>query len=126
MTPKAGIVVDAMRDDPIVIALVGSAGEGDQTAWNQIVERFAPLVWSICRRHRLSEAHSHDVGQNVWLRLVEHLPSLREAAALPGWLTTTTRRACLRAQRGSWEWERQLSESDDIPADEESRRSTGC
>ncbi len=41
------------------------------------------------------------MGQNVWLRLVEHLPSLREAAALPGWLTTTTRPACLRAQRGS-------------------------
>ncbi len=34
-----------MRDDPIVMALVGSAREGDQTAWNQIVERFAPLVW---------------------------------------------------------------------------------
>jgi len=90
-----------MRDDPVVIALVGRARDGDQTAWDQIVERFAPLAWSICRRHRLSDADANDVGQNVWLRLVEHLPSLREAAALPGWLTTTTRRACLRAQRGS-------------------------
>jgi DNA-directed RNA polymerase specialized sigma24 family protein len=115
-----------MRDDPIVIALVGSARERDQTAWNQIVERFAPLVSSICRRHRLSEADSHDVEQNVWLRLVAHLPSLREAAALPGWLTTTTGRECLRAQRGSWERGPQLSESDDIPADEESTQSTGC
>jgi RNA polymerase sigma factor (sigma-70 family) len=109
-----------MRDDPVVIALVGRARDSDQTAWNQIVERFAPPVWSICRRYRLSDADSNDVGQNVSLRLVEHLPSLREAAALSGWLTTTTRRECLRAQRGSWDREREPAESTaDIPADEE-------
>jgi len=71
-----------MRDDPTVIALVVRATEGEQTAWDEIVERFAPLVWSICRRFRLSEADTYDVGQNVWLRLVEYLPSLREPAAL--------------------------------------------
>ncbi len=109
-----------MRDDPIVIALVGRARDGDQSAWDQIVERFAPLVWSICRRFRLSEADAHDVGQNVWLRLVEYLPSLREAAALPGWLATTTRRECLRVQRGVWERDRQLMEPTfDLPADDE-------
>ena len=109
-----------MRDDPVVIALVERAREGDQTAWDQIVERFAPLVWSICRRFRFSEADSHDVGQNVWLRLVEYLPSLREAAALPGWLSTTTRRECLRVQRGTWQRDRQLMEPTiDLPADDE-------
>ena len=91
-----------MRDDPTVIALVARATEGEQTAWDEIVERFAPLVWSICRRFRLSEADTYDVGQNVWLRLVEYLPSLREPAALPGWLATTTRRECLRVQRSGW------------------------
>ena len=109
-----------MRDDPIVIALVGRARDGDQAAWDQIVERFAPLVWSICRRFRLSDVDSHDVAQSVWLRLVEYLPALREPAALPGWLATTTRRECMRVQRGSWERERQLTEPElNLPADEE-------
>jgi len=109
-----------MRDDPIVIALVVRATEGEQAAWDEIVERFAPLVWSICRRFRLSDADAHDVGQNVWLRLVEYLPSLREPAALPGWLATTTRRECLRVQRVSWQHEKQLGQPDiDLPADEE-------
>jgi DNA-directed RNA polymerase specialized sigma24 family protein len=36
------------------------------------------------------------VGQNVWLLLVEQLGKLREPAALPGWLATTTARECLR------------------------------
>lgn len=109
-----------MRDDPVVIALVTRARDGDQTAWDQIVERFAPLVWSICRRFRMSDTDAHDVGQNVWLRLVEYLPTLREAAALPGWLATTTRRECLRVQRGAKLREHQIEPAIELPADEES------
>jgi RNA polymerase sigma factor (sigma-70 family) len=109
-----------MRDDPVVIALVARASQGEQSAWDEIVERFAPLVWSICRRFRLSEVDAHDVGQNVWLRLVEYLPSLREPAALPGWLATTTRRECIRVQRVSWQNDKQLAQEEfDLPADEE-------
>lgn len=77
-------------------ALVASAREGDQSAWNAIVERFLPLVCALVRRHRLSEADGDDVCQTVWLRLVEHLDDLREPAALPGWISTTTRNECLR------------------------------
>ena len=88
-----------MRDDPTVTALVTRADEGDQSAWDEIVERYAPLVWSICRRYRLDRADTDDVAQNVWLRLVEQLSALREPAALPGWLATTTQRECLRVLR---------------------------
>ncbi|WP_196425946.1 RNA polymerase sigma factor [Amycolatopsis camponoti] len=35
----------------------------------------------------------------MWLRLVEGLPSVREPAALPGWVATVTRRECLRFLR---------------------------
>lgn len=86
-----------MRDDPSVIALVERAVNSDQTAWNDIVERYAPLVWSVCARYRLNDQDIEDVGQTVWLLLVEHLRALREPAALPGWLATTTHRECQRA-----------------------------
>jgi RNA polymerase sigma factor (sigma-70 family) len=86
-----------MRDDPSVIALVERAVNSDQNAWNDIVERYAPLVWSICTRYRLNDQDIEDVGQTVWLLLVEHLGELREPAALPGWLATTTHRECQRA-----------------------------
>jgi RNA polymerase sigma factor (sigma-70 family) len=89
-----------VRDDPDVVELVRRATDGDGSAWNDLVERYAPLVWSICRRYRLGDADAADVGQNVWLRLVEHLSTIRQPAALPGWLATTTRRECLRVLRG--------------------------
>jgi RNA polymerase sigma factor (sigma-70 family) len=90
-----------MRDDPSVAALVARVGEGDQAAWNELVERYSPLVWSICLQYQLNRQDIDDVGQNVWLLLVEHIGSLREAAALPGWLATTTRHEALRVLRTS-------------------------
>jgi RNA polymerase sigma factor (sigma-70 family) len=85
-----------MRDDPSVIALVDRAARSDQDAWNEIVDRYAPLVWGICARFQLSGQDREDVGQSVWLLLVEQLGKLREPAALPGWLATTAYRECLR------------------------------
>jgi RNA polymerase sigma factor (sigma-70 family) len=88
-----------MRDDPQVTDLVTRASNGDRQAWDALVERYAPLIWSICRRYRLGGADAEDVNQAVWLHLVEHLDNLRDPAALPGWLATTTRRECCRVLR---------------------------
>ncbi|MGD0242473.1 MAG: sigma-70 family RNA polymerase sigma factor [Streptosporangiaceae bacterium] len=85
-----------MRDDPRVVTLVTRASGGDPDAWHEIVERYASLVYTICARYRLSNHDIEDVGQSVWLLLVEQLGKLREPAALPGWLATTTARECLR------------------------------
>src|SRR5215469_6781391 len=85
-----------MRDDSVVAILVTRARHGDQQAWDALVERYAPLVWSICRRYRLSRTDTDDVGQTVWLRLVDQLDQVRDPAALPGWIATTTGRECSR------------------------------
>jgi RNA polymerase sigma factor (sigma-70 family) len=90
-----------MRDDPTVVSLVAGAANGDQAAWDEIVERYSPLVWAICLRHQLDRQTVDDIGQSVWLLLVENITRLREPAALPGWIATTTRRECLRALRAT-------------------------
>jgi RNA polymerase sigma factor (sigma-70 family) len=88
-------------DEPPVADLVARAKDGDQQAWDTLVDRYAPLVWSICRRYRLSRADADDVGQDVWLQLVAHLDAIRDPAALPGWLATTTARQSARAARAA-------------------------
>jgi RNA polymerase sigma factor (sigma-70 family) len=93
----------AVHAGPVVIDLVTRARSGERRSWDALVERYAPLIWSICRRYRLSRADAEDVGQSVWLRLVDELDKLHDPAALPGWLATTTRRECwrvLHATRG--------------------------
>jgi RNA polymerase sigma factor (sigma-70 family) len=93
LEPSGPVTTDA---DLLVSDLVARARSGDGHAWDALVERYAPLIWSICRRHRLGRADADDVGQSVWLRLVDQLDRVREPAALPGWLATTTRRECVR------------------------------
>lgn len=80
-------------------ATVRRAAEGDQEAWQQIVEQYSALVWSVARRHRLGEAATADAVQTTWLALVEHLSSIRDPCALPGWLATTARHASLQVLR---------------------------
>jgi RNA polymerase sigma factor (sigma-70 family) len=87
--------------DSVVIDLVICARDGDVQAWEALVERYAPLIWSICRKYRLGRADADDVEQSVWLRLVEQLDNIREPTALPGWLATTTRRECGRLVRAA-------------------------
>jgi RNA polymerase sigma factor (sigma-70 family) len=85
---------------PSPSVLVSQAAAGHRNAWNEIVERYAPLIWSICRRHGLGSADASDVAQAVWLHLVDQLDHLRDPGALPGWLAATTIRECLRRLTG--------------------------
>jgi RNA polymerase sigma factor (sigma-70 family) len=128
--PAEATRIDALAtdadDDPAVTALVAHAVQGDPVAWNEIVERYAPLVWSICGRFQLSARDREDVAQNVWLLLVEQLGKLRQPAALPGWLATTTRRECLRVVTAARKSEppqtkldEELRSADDMGIDEE-------
>ena len=92
-----------MRDDPCVTDLVMRARKGNQQAWEALVERYAPLIWSICRHYRLDRSDAEDVAQSIWLQFVNHLGAIRDPAAVPGWLTTVTKRECgrvVRAARG--------------------------
>ena len=85
-----------MGDTPEVGRLVRASADGDQAAWNELVRRFAHPVMAVIRSYRLAPADAEDVYQTVWLKLVEHLDSLRDPEALPGWLRSTTMHECIR------------------------------
>jgi DNA-directed RNA polymerase specialized sigma24 family protein len=87
---------DPARGDPVVIDLASRARQGEQQAWDALVERYCPLIWSICRRHRLSDADAEDVVQSAWLKLAQQLDRIHDPAALPGWLLAVERHAALR------------------------------
>ena len=40
-----------MRDYPPVTDTVTRARNGNKQAWDEIVERYAPPIWSICRHY---------------------------------------------------------------------------
>lgn len=83
-----------MQDSTAIRVLVHHAMSGDEVAWRHIVRSYAPLLAAVCRRHGLSGMDLEDIAGQVWLHLVSHIGRLREPAALPGWLKTTTGREC--------------------------------
>ncbi|GGW47910.1 RNA polymerase sigma factor [Streptomyces lucensis JCM 4490] len=81
-------------------ALVRSAGDGDAAAWKALVEGMSPLVWSVVRAYRLSDADGHEVYQTVWFRFAQHLARIREPDKAASWLASTARHECLKVLRG--------------------------
>ena len=81
-------------------ALVQTAVDGDAAAWKALVEGLSPLVWSVVRAHRLSDADGHEVYQTVWFRFAQHLGRIREPDKAGSWLASTARNECLKVIRG--------------------------
>jgi RNA polymerase sigma factor (sigma-70 family) len=79
--------------------LIGAARKGDETAWEEIVERYQSLINAISRRHRLAPSDAHDVSQHVWMQLVDHVDKLRDPRALPGWIAATATHRCYEISR---------------------------
>lgn len=64
---------------------------GDETAWDELVDRYQRLIATIPRRAGLSEEQTADVFQEVFLTLFEKLDEIREPGRLRSWLVTTAK-----------------------------------
>ncbi|MGW5615991.1 RNA polymerase sigma factor [Streptomyces sp. NPDC003877] len=82
-------------------ALVQAAADGDAAAWKTLVEGLSPLVWSVVRAHRLSDADAHEVYQTAWFRFAQHLGRIREPDKAGAWLASTARHECLKVIRSA-------------------------
>ncbi|MFF6875873.1 MULTISPECIES: sigma-70 family RNA polymerase sigma factor [unclassified Streptomyces] len=82
-------------------ALVQAAADGDAAAWKSLVEGLSPLVWSVVRAHRLSDADAHEVYQTAWFRFAQHLGRIREPGKAGAWLASTARHECLKVIRSA-------------------------
>lgn len=79
-----------------VARLVRQAGSGDHKAWEQLVERYGRLIWSITRDFKLRESDAADVFQTTWMRLIEHVHRIQHPERVGSWLAATARNECLR------------------------------
>jgi RNA polymerase sigma factor (sigma-70 family) len=70
-------------------------------AFAELVERYAPLVWGVCRRIVPREADCEDAFQATFLALVRKAGSLDWRRPLGGWLHTVAVRVAHRARSRS-------------------------
>jgi RNA polymerase sigma factor (sigma-70 family) len=70
----------------------------DAAAFEELLERYAPLVWGVCRRIVPAEADGEDAFQAVFLALVRHAGRLEGCRSLGGWLYTVAVHAARKAR----------------------------
>jgi RNA polymerase sigma factor (sigma-70 family) len=99
---------------PTDSALVKRCLRGDQEAWAALLERYKRLIFSVPLRNGLNRDEAADVFQSVCLDLLNGLPQLRAAKALPKWLMQASYHHTLRYLR------QQRSTVGPIPAQEAS------
>ena len=83
-------------DTKDIVAAVGRAADGDIEAWNQLIDQYGRLIWSITVRFKLSESDAADVVQTTWMRLIEHIDRIEQPDRVGSWLAATARNECLR------------------------------
>jgi RNA polymerase sigma factor (sigma-70 family) len=86
--------------DAELVAAVRAATAGDGRAVAALVARFDRALRATARSYGLASWDVDDVLQQTWMQFLEHGRTLREPAAVKGWLITTTRRHCLRMLQG--------------------------
>lgn len=88
---RVAAVVHEQRSSPeqALASLVAAALDGEQAAWDALVERLHRVVWKAVNMMTTDADVRDDAFAATWLRLAERLDGIREPEKLPGWLTTT-------------------------------------
>ena len=71
--------------------LIIACQRGDEAAWNELVNRYQRLIFTVPRRAGLSEAQSADILQEVFLTLFEKLDEIEQPEKIRSWFVTTAK-----------------------------------
>jgi RNA polymerase sigma factor (sigma-70 family) len=77
--------------------LILACRRGDSAAWEQLVDRYERLVYSIPLNWGLSRDDAADVAQHCFIALMDALDAFTPDVRLGGWLATVARRQTWRA-----------------------------
>src|SRR5438067_579163 len=92
-----GATPAAPDDDRRLLAAV--AAGTDDAAFAALLDRYGPLVWSVCRRLLACPQDAEDAFQATFLVLARQAGSVRNPENLAAWLYGVAYRVALKARR---------------------------
>lgn len=99
---KSTILIEQVRrrlraDQTDAQLLDAFVDKNDQSAFTSLVERYGPLVWSVCRRQLNDDHAADDATQATFLALMKQASRIRPPA-LAAWLACVARRVARKAR----------------------------
>ena len=80
--------------------LIRRCRDGDQAAWESLVDRYQRLIFTIPRRAGLSDEQATDVFQEVFLTLFEKIDAIEQPERIRSWIVTTAKYKTWAVVRG--------------------------
>lgn len=75
--------------------------QGDQAAWDELVDRFQRLIYAIPRRAGLSIEQCDDVFQEVFVTLFEKIDEIQQPDRIRSWIVTAAKFKTWAVVRGT-------------------------
>jgi len=72
-------------------ALVRACRRGDAPAWDEVLDRYGRLIWSVALRLGARSDEAEEIFQRTWVAIVEGIHQLRDPDRLASWVAGTTR-----------------------------------
>jgi RNA polymerase sigma factor (sigma-70 family) len=71
--------------------LARACQQGQPEAWDELLRRYARLIWSVAIRLGASEPEAEEVFQRTWVALIEGIHDLRQPDRVASWVAGTAR-----------------------------------
>ena len=85
-------LADDQHQPPTDADLLRACRTGDATAWEQLLDRYERLVYSIARNTGLSPEDAADITQLTFTYLLQSLDGMSDEGSLRAWLATVAKR----------------------------------
>lgn len=92
----SGMIISPLSDDELILA----CRQGDDMAWESLLNRYERLPYSVALRYGLSAEDAADITQLTFTILLQNLDQLRPDTRLGAWLVTVAKRHIWRLLSG--------------------------
>lgn len=96
------------------LELATHAAAGETLARRVLLDRYLPVIYSVCLRSGLSQPDAQDLAQECVIKLLRALPQYRGDAKLSTWIYTLCKRAVADYYRASVRREETVDWSDPV------------
>lgn len=79
--------------------LVQGCLNGDEKAWNRLIDKYKRLIYSVPVKYGLSPDDAADIFQNVCVDLFTNLSKLRKVESIRSWLITVATHKCFHHKK---------------------------
>lgn len=97
----AGAVLERLHEQTAELELVNLARQGDEAAFEEIVQRYSPRVFRIASQFFRRREAVEDAAQEVFLKVYTQLDSYEGRGSLEGWITRIATNTCINTLRSA-------------------------